>query len=189
MADTIAVTSDRALLVIDIQEDFTGQQAKLPIDRTQANEIVGNINMLIDRARVLGLTIIYIGNEYSMFDPLNIFRNFAALKGSEGAKLDPKLKIIDCNYFPKQTGDSFSNPELAIFLKQQNIRKVLLTGVYAEACILQTVKGALKNSFQVVAIADCIGTKSFSKRQICLEKYRQMGAKIETTDRLICQAV
>ncbi len=185
----IMIKLKQALLVIDIQADFTGQKAKMPIDRQQANEIIANINKLIDNAHLLDLTVIYIGNEYSFFDPLNIFRNFAALKGSAGAKIDSQLKIVNRNYFPKQTGNSFSNPGLAVFLKQNDIHKVLITGVYAEACILQTIKGAVKNGCQVAAIADCIGTKSSQKRQICLDKYRQMGAEIETTDRLIDLAV
>jgi nicotinamidase-related amidase len=135
------IKSKQALLVVDIQADFTGQTAKMPIDRQQANEIITNINKLIDLSPVLGLTVVYIGNEYRLLDPLNIFRNFAAIAGSEGAKLDPKLKIVDRNYFPKTTSNSFSNPELTIFLKQHQIDRVLVTGVYAEACIMQTIKG------------------------------------------------
>ncbi len=175
----------QALLVIDIQNDFTGDRARKPIDRIQADEIIGNINKIIERAHLLDLTVIYIGNEYSFIDPLNIFRNFAAIKGTEGAKLDPNLKIIDRNYFSKQTRNAFSNPALNTFLKQNGIGKLLITGVYAEACILRTIEGGLQNGFQVEIIADCVGTVSIEKRQACLHKYKKMGVKIVETDMLI----
>jgi hypothetical protein len=35
--------------------------------------------------------VVYDGDEYSKFDILNIFRNFAAIKGSEGANQDNRL--------------------------------------------------------------------------------------------------
>ncbi len=63
---------------------------------------------------------------------------------------------------------------------------MVVTGVYAEACILQTTKGALRNGFSVKVVADAIGTKSQEKRQRCLDKYKKMGIKVVETDKFIC---
>jgi nicotinamidase-related amidase len=175
----------QALLVVDIQNDFTGQQARMPIERLQANEIIANINKLVEKAQLLELLVVYIGNEFSLFDPLNIFRNFAAIRGSEGAKLDSALVVINKNYFPKRIGDAFSNPELIAFLKRNSIDEILVAGVYAEACILQTLKGALRNGFHVKVLADGVGTRSHKKRQICFGKYSNMGAEVIFTNQLI----
>jgi nicotinamidase/pyrazinamidase len=176
---------NKALLVVDIQNDFTGQKARMPAEKSQANEIIRNINNLVGYSQYNEWVVIYIGNEYSSFDPLNVFRNFAAIKGSEGVKLDPKLAVINQNYFSKKTEDAFSNLELLTFLKQSKINEILVTGVYAEACILQTIKGGLRNGFLVKAIADGIGTKSQKKRQSCLDKYKKLGAKVLDTNQLI----
>jgi nicotinamidase-related amidase len=176
---------ERALLVVDIQNDFTGQRAKLPIDKLQTNEIIANINKLIEYAQQLRFVVVYIGNEFALYNPLNIFRNFAAIKGSQGAKLDPKLVVVNNNYFPKQTGDAFSNPDLIDFLKRNKIREILLTGVKAEACTLHTTKGALRNSLAVKVVADAVGTKSQKKWQACLDRYSQIGAEIVVADQLI----
>jgi nicotinamidase-related amidase len=176
---------NQALLVVDIQNDFTGQQAKMPVDQFQSDEIIKNINKLVECAQRLKLRVVYIGNEYNFFDPLNIFRNFAAIQGSEGAKLDPRLVVSNLNYFSKKTGDAFSNPELRVFLKQNDISEVLVTGVYAEACILQTTKGALRNGFYVKVVADAIGTKSQEKRKRCLDEYRKMGVEVVETDKFM----
>jgi nicotinamidase-related amidase len=173
-----------ALLIIDIQNDFTSRDGKYPIDISQTDEIISNINKIINNAQQLGLTVIYIGNEYSLFNPLNIFRNFAAIVDSEGAKLDPRLTLINQNYFPKSTGDAFSNPDLINFLNQHNLNEVILAGVYAEACILATVKGAIKHKLRVKVLADGIGAKSQGTREIYLEKYKEIGAKILTVNQL-----
>jgi nicotinamidase-related amidase len=178
---------NQALLVVDIQNDFTGQQARMPVEKSQASEIIRNINNLVGYAQHNKWVILYIGNEYSSLDPLNVFRNFAAITGSEGVKLDPKLAVINQNYFPKKKADAFSNPELLTFLKQSKINEILVTGVYAEACILQTIKGGLRNGFRVKAVADGIGTKSQKKRQSCLDKYKKLGAEVLDTNQLIHQ--
>ena len=176
---------NQALLIVDIQNDFTGQQARMPVEKSQASEIISNINSLVGYAQQGEWVVIYIGNEYSSLDPLNIFRNFAAIRGSEGAKLDPKLAVINQNYFSKKTENAFSNPELLTFLKQNKINEILVTGVYAEACILQTIKGGLRNGFRVKAVANGIGTKSQRKRQNCLDKYKKLGAEVVDTNQLI----
>ena len=71
------------------------------------------------------------------------------------------------------------------FLNQNQISEIIVAGVYAEACILQTVKGAMKNGLRVKVLADGIGTKSQEKRQICLSKYKEMGAEVIQTDQAI----
>ena len=168
----------KALLILDIQNDFTGENARLPVEKNQAVEMIKNVNFLIENSENLGLEIVYVGNEYSVFNPLNIFRNFAAIKNSEGAKLDEKLKIVGKNYFSKTQGNAFSNSSLTEFLRKENIEDVYISGLYAEACVLSSVKGAMKNGFKTSVISDAIATKSESKRKKCLQKYENIGAKV-----------
>src|SRR5215510_5472962 len=94
--------SQKAMLIIDLQNDFTGQNAKMPVDRNQATQMISNLNLIIDKSKELNLTVIYIGNEYSKYDILNVFRNFAAIKGTEGSKMDHRLHVATNNYFSKK---------------------------------------------------------------------------------------
>lgn len=50
---------------MDIQNDFTGENAKMPVDKNQAIQIITNLNKLIDKADTSKTEIIYLGNEYS----------------------------------------------------------------------------------------------------------------------------
>ena len=50
---------NQALLVVDIQNDFTGQQARMPVEKSQANEIIRNINNLVGHAQHNEWVVIY----------------------------------------------------------------------------------------------------------------------------------
>ncbi len=178
------IVSKSAILIIDIQEDFTGESAKMPVEINQASLMIKNLNEIIDNSDEKHLEVIYIGNEYSKYDILNIFRNFACIEGTEGTKMDKRLHVKNDYYFPKSKGNSFSNPNLLNFLNQHNISKIYISGLYAEACIYATVKASVKNGFQTIILKDCIATKTDKKRVQMIEKYQQLGAKTLTSEQI-----
>jgi nicotinamidase-related amidase len=168
--------SKRAILVIDIQFDFTGPDARMPVDKQQAQHMIESVNDVVDRASELDLLVVYIGNEYSKVDLLNLFRHFAAIRDTPGALLDSRLHVVSDHYFPKRKDNAFSNPALVQFLKEQHIETVILCGLYAEACIWSSLKGAQANGFRVEILSNSIATKTESKRQAMLKRYVQQGA-------------
>ena len=173
----------QALLIIDIQNDFTGENAKMPVDKNQAVEMILNLNKLIDKTDTSKTEIIYIGNEYSKWDILNIFRNFASIKGTDGTKLDKRLQIVNKIYFPKSKMNAFSNPNLISYLKSKNIEEIFIGGLYADACIYGTAKGGIKEKLKVNILTDCVATKSENKRVKTILKYEKIGAKnIKSTE-------
>jgi nicotinamidase-related amidase len=176
--------TNKALLIIDIQNDFTGQNAKMPVDSNQAIQMITSLNRIIDKSKELDLTIIYIGNEYSKYNILNIFRNFAAIKGSNGIKIDNRLHFVTENYFSKNKMNAFSNRQLDFFLKEKNITEVFIGGLYAEACIYGTTKGAIRNNYLTTILTDCIATKTDAKRNKMIEKYKKLGARTITSNQL-----
>jgi nicotinamidase-related amidase len=167
-----------ALLILDIQNDFTGENAKKPVLKSQVAPMIANMNALLNRKSNHDLTVIYIVNAYSKFDILNIFRNFSAIKGTEGADLDLRLQIISDHIFSKEKGNAFSNPNLDIFLRKNNIKHLYISGLYAEFCVWQTIKSALKKEYKVSVLTDCIASQNDLTRQKMIEKYRKFG--IET---------
>ncbi len=169
---------NKALLIIDVQQDFTVPNARMPVDASQAKQMIETLNALTARAEKLDLLVVYIGNEYSTYNPLNVFRKFAALRNTPGIQMDPRLNIVSNHYFPKSKDNAFSNPDLSRFLQEQNIKTVILSGLYAEACIWQTLKGAQSAGFQVEILAEAFATKTEFKRRAMLLKYERQGAKL-----------
>lgn len=168
----------KALLILDIQNDFTSSTAKMPVDTNQAREIIANINKLTANTQANGLLPIYIGNEFSKNDILNIFRNFAAIKGSEGCKIDERLNVVNNNYFSKNRGSAFTNKLLAAFLELRKINELYVAGLYGEACVRATVKSAIKHGYNVTVLSDCIASKTDKKRKSTIEKYRNTGVRV-----------
>lgn len=166
----------KALLILDIQDDFTGNNARMPMDTFQTNQMIHNLNNLVTNLDTSSYEIVYIGNEFLKFDFLNIFRNFAAIKGTKGIKQDNRLKIISDNYFPKNKENAFTNPSLDAFLKSKSIKELFISGLMAEACVYSTTKGAIKNGYKVNVLTDCIATTSNRKRDKMLQKYVKAGA-------------
>jgi nicotinamidase-related amidase len=174
-----------ALLIIDVQKDFTQSSGRLPVDLNHAEQMIANINAIVASTDRETLLPIYIGNEFRPLDPLNIFRNFAAIRGTEGCGLDPRLKIVGDMYFSKEEGDSLSNPALVSFLRQSKIDHLYLTGLQAEACVYRTFRGALKHGFSCSVIEDAIASKTEAKRQSMLKKFASQGASIVSTAQLL----
>ncbi|HVT86058.1 MAG TPA: isochorismatase family protein [Chitinophagaceae bacterium] len=166
----------KALLILDIKDDFTGNNARMPMDTIQTDQMIHNLNNLVTNLDTSSYEIIYIGNEFSKFDLLNIFRNFAAIKGSQGIKQDSRLKIVSANYFPKNRENAFTNPFLDAFLKSKSVSELFISGLKAEACVYSTTKGAIKNGYKVNVLTDCIATTSNRKRDKMLQKYVKAGA-------------
>lgn len=174
-----------ALLAIDIQNDFTQPFGRMPVDAAQAERVIANLNEVIALTHRSNLLPVYIGNEFNRYDPLNLLRNFAALRGSEGRKLDPRLRFASDNYFAKRQDNAFSNPSLTAFLRNRSIEHLYLAGVYAEACIFRTLKGALRLKFSCAVVSDAIAGKTEASVQQMLGKYMGLGGKVVTTADLV----
>ncbi len=171
------MNAKKALLIIDIQNDFTAEHARMPVDKTQAVQMIANLNRLIDNATAHNLLIIYIGNEYKKFDVLNVFRNFAAIENTDGAKQDQRLHVANEHYFSKRRGNAFSNLALIHLLQKENITELLIAGLYAEHCVYGTVKGALKHNFVPTVLTDCIASKTDKKLESTIGKYVKLGVR------------
>ncbi|HVZ57683.1 MAG TPA: isochorismatase family cysteine hydrolase [Chitinophagaceae bacterium] len=172
----------KALLILDIQDDFTGDNARMPMDAVQVKQMIDNLNSLITKLDPSSYEIVYIGNEFSKHDFLNVFRHFAAIKGTAGTKQDHRLKIISENYFPKNKENAFSNPELNAFLKSKSVTELYLGGLKAEACVFSTAKGAVRKGYKVHILTDCIATTTNKKRIKTLPKYVKAGAYNVTSE-------
>lgn len=168
----------KAILVLDIQQDFTGDTARMPVHKEQAADMIQALNLLTANAGKKGYEVIYIGNEFSASDPLNIFRKFAAIKGRPGSNMDPRLHIINSNYFPKSSSNAFSNKALHTFLHEKKITELIITGLFAEACVWQTMKGALKLNYKVSTIANCVASKTYGKRERMLKRYSRSNIEV-----------
>jgi Amidases related to nicotinamidase len=163
----------KALLVIDAQEDFIGEQRnKKRFNYEDVDELVKNINDKITTYEKNNDEVIYIANVL----PNNFFYKKLfpyGIAGSKGAKFDKRIKIVSENYFEKHVGNAFQNNNLVKFIKENRIEIVELVGVDGTQCVFKTAKGARKIGLAVNILSDSVGT-------VNLEKFIKLSTKLKT---------
>ncbi len=62
---------------------------------------------------------------------------------------------------------------------------IVVTGCEAHVCMLQTASGLMAHGYDVWIAADAVGSRKASDRDAALERLRQNGARLTTTEMLI----
>lgn len=163
----------KALLVMDMQRDFLAADARMPIAPEQVEPLLETVNELIERSAREGVLVVYIRNRFDRGDPGNLFRNGAAVRGSEGAELDPRLLVVEGPVLDKKAPDAFSNRELDDLLAAARVNDVTITGVFADQCCYYTALAALNRGYAVRYHAGAVGAANagnIAKAAASLEK-------------------
>lgn len=96
------------------------------------------------------------------------------------------VKEIDTDFFKEQifpkTKFSMVIPEVEEQLKQQNIKNVVLMGIETQVCVLQTTMDLLEKNYTVHVLADGVSSRTMVERMFALERLREMGAIVTTSE-------
>jgi len=172
----------KAVLILDIQEDFTGSNARMPVDPAQARGMIENVNWLVAESQKRGVLVVYVKNAFHRYDLIgNLFRNRAAVKKSPGGAFDGRLAVVNENVFCKSRPDAFSNRDLEMFLLDRQANELFMTGVFAERCVYSTSKSALAKGFAVTYIRDAVASRTMEAANKAAARIERAGAIIRDT--------
>jgi nicotinamidase-related amidase len=90
-------------------------------------------------------------------------------------RLPAELSAIEKSCF-----SSCGAQEFLAQLEGRNIKQVLVCGIEAHICVLQTSLDLLANGFDVYLLVDCITSRALENKQVALARLTQAGA-IECT--------
>lgn len=172
---------NKALLVIDIQEDYTGVNASKKTRYKNADELVIRVNKIIGQCRRKNIDLIYIKQEFKGFIPIlltKLFSHGSAIEGRPGTEFDKRLKILSENCFSKSMPSAFTNVELKNYLKKKKIEELYIVGLDGQFCVNETTKGAVKEKYRVNLIKNAVLFKNEGKREEVFEKLKEIGVKI-----------
>jgi len=169
-----------ALLLIDLQVDFLDASGRLPVAADQVPGLLAEVSALATRARALGWPVAHVVNAFPPGSWLNVFRRHAAIAGSPGAALDPRAPAAapDEPTFYKAKGDAFTRPELAAWLRERGVTRVVLAGVFADGCVRATARGALAAGFDVVVPPGAVAARSVRARARGLAAIARAGGQV-----------
>jgi nicotinamidase-related amidase len=130
--------------------------------------------------------VVYVVNEFDPGDwPANSFRNHAALRGEPGAAKDPRIPVLDAPTFAKSAPDAFSNTEFDAYLRSRSVNHVIIVGVFADACVKYTARGALNRRYKVTVVRDGVAADSDESVADALATLESEGVNVHPSTDLV----
>jgi nicotinamidase-related amidase len=175
-----------ALLLLDLQIDFLSDNGRMPVGSANAERVILAANRMIKIYEDRRWPIIVIYNQFKKTDKIaNFFRKFAAIEGSEGGNMDPRIHVHDGIFISKTKSSAFTNPDLSEHLKNMCIDNVVLCGVYAEGCVRATALDAQRANLRTTLISDGVASNRKFKYQWALSHMQKKGIKIMSYENYI----
>jgi nicotinamidase-related amidase len=165
-----------AVLVIDMIWDFV--YGKLGFEN--ARKIVPQIAGLLNSARGKGIPVIYVCDSHLPDDPEISLWGEHAMAGSPGSRVIPDLvpgpgEIL----IEKRTYSAFYGTNLDDVLRRLGVRRVILTGVTTNICVLHTAADAFFRGYKVTVPPECTAAFDGETHLKALETMKSLyGAEI-----------
>ena len=167
-----------ALLLIDIQIDFLSDNGRMPVGAANAERVISVANRMVALFEERGWPIIVIYNQFKKSDVMgNFFRRYAAVEGSDGGRMDPRVLVHDARSFSKAKSSAFTNPDFCAYLKMTGIDHVVICGVYAEGCVRATAFDAQRAGLDTVVLSDGVASNRKPKYKWALSHLRKRGIR------------
>jgi nicotinamidase-related amidase len=157
-----------ALLLIDVINDMAFEGSEDLIE--QAEPMAARLVELKRRATAAGIPAIYVND------------NFA----SPGHRVSRRLRPTSRDYFvlkPKHSG--FYDTTLDTLLQSLGVKRVIVTGIAGNICVLFTANDAYMRGLRIVAPHDCIVSNTAEDNAYALRQIEIiLKGRVESSDRL-----
>ncbi|MGP9503920.1 isochorismatase family protein [Specibacter sp. AOP5-B1-6] len=143
----------RALVIIDVQNDYFTEEGPLAIQYPDRNESLANITQAIDLAEAQGMPVAVVQHQYPAGAPV-----FA--EGSEGWKLHPEISARRKDSWKnlvKSYASVFADTDFESWLRSNDIDAITLVGYMTNNCDLATAAAAEPLGLGVEVLSDASG--------------------------------
>ena len=160
MTENLIVKEDSVLVVVDVQEKL------IPVI-ANGEKVIDNVVRLLKFSQIIGLPVILTEQE------------------KLGATLSEIKDLIpDTRPIPKLVFNCFGSDEFEQAVQETGRNTLILTGVETHICVAQTALHALPE-FRVHVVSDATSSRTVENCNIGLQRMRQAGAVITSTEMLI----
>ncbi len=164
----------------------------------------GNLDMRINKEASVGLVIDIQERLFPHMDQKEVLLDKSIVL-LEGLKI-LKVPILLTEQYPRGLGQTIEQIRLALdnFAPVEKIafsccdesaylvelsraarRNVIICGIEAHVCVLQTVIDLLGMEYQPVVVSDCVSSRSPEDKKVALERMRTEGAIITTCESIL----
>jgi len=170
----------RALLVIDMLEDFVRPGAPLEVPRTR--DILPAMRRRVSRARRGGELVVYVCDSHRKNDPEFARMGWPphAVAGTKGAAVvreispEPGDVVVE-----KKTYSGFHRTHLSSVLRRLGIRSLSLSGCVTNICILYTAADAAMRGYDVTVEESVVAGLDDKSHRFALEQMEKvLGVRV-----------
>jgi nicotinamidase-related amidase len=164
-----------ALLLIDVVNpmDFRGAELLMP----HAMRAAESIRALKHRAHVAGVPVIYVNDNYGRWHV-----GFRELIEEFRDESVPGMPLIDALppdlerdvYVLKPMLSGFYNTSLDALLASLEVRRLILTGIAGNICVLFTANDAHMRGYDVLVPSDCVASETRDDNEYALGQMRKV---------------
>ncbi|RWF47968.1 MAG: cysteine hydrolase [Mesorhizobium sp.] len=154
MSDLANTAPRRALVVIDVQNDYDG--GNLAIQHPPFRDSVVNVTRAMDAAAAPGIKVVVVKQMAPETSPI-----FA--KGSHGGELHPEIaKRRRDHYVEKNLPSAFTGTDLEAWLRANAVDTIAVVGYMTHNCDLSTIIHAVHMGFAVEFLSDATGSVPYA---------------------------
>jgi nicotinamidase-related amidase len=179
--DGVAEMPGTAVILLDLQVDFLDpEKGRMPVGAEGSERVIAAANAVLSGSEVPGAVPVAVVNAFPRTQRVqDFFRRNAALAGSPGAALDPRIVLpAGTPVFSKAQGNAFSNPELHPLLQSKGSTQVCIVGVFAERCMRATALGARALGYAVSVPLEAIATNARWKLWFARRSMQAHGVEV-----------
>jgi Amidases related to nicotinamidase len=159
-------SNESCLLVIDIQTRLTASMPDKVIERLKKNS-----TLLIKAAGMLSVPVI------------------ATRQYPQGlGQIEPEISEgfpTDCRYFDKTSFSCADAEDLMRELARLERKQIILTGIEAHICVLQTAIDLMQSGYMVFIVSDAVSSRHRENYENAIHRMQQTGAIISNTESVL----
>ena len=153
---------EAVLVVVDMQEPF--------------------LNVIYERERVVkNVARLVLGSTALRVPIVSTVQNVRAMGG-----LIPEIRdLLTLPSFEKMEFSCYASPGFAAHVDQSGRKQAVLCGVESHICVAQTALAMLQAGYQVHVCADAVSSRTAENWRIGIEKVRQAGGLVTSTESVL----
>lgn len=163
-----------ALLIIDMLNTLQFPEGRQLLKH--AKPIAKNILRLKQKLKSKGVPIIYVNDNFGKWrSSWEQVYEITADEDCLGKPLAQTLKPENGDYFvlkPKHSG--FYSTTLEVLLEELGTKKLIMTGIAGNICVLFTANDAHMRDFEVIVPRDCIASNTTADNNFALRQLREV---------------
>ena len=157
--------SDILLVVVDVQERFRNKVFQFDL-------VVKNVRKLVEGFKLLGIPIV-VTEQY----PQGLGSTVPELKESLGVFTPIEKTCFSC----------FDSENFVKQIEKSGRKTIVLAGIESHVCILRTALDALSKGYEVHIALDCVSSMQESDFKIAVERFKQAGVFLASSEMLLFQ--